>query len=181
LFFKKVFPRARVIGFEPDKNTFELLSRNVAENGLSDVSLHNVAVSSRTGEAPFFSNSQTPGSLVMSLSRERIAGEARQVPCVALSSFVHGPVDLLKMDIEGAEMDVMRELAASEALKNVRAIIMEYHHHITTEDGLSEVLRLLEDYSFGYDVGAALPANPGKFQDILLRVYRKGNSSPAHS
>jgi FkbM family methyltransferase len=178
LFFKKLFPRARVIGFEPDKNAFELLSRNVAENRLSDVSLYNVAVSSMTGEVPFFSNSQKPGSLVMSLI-ERKAGETRQVPCIALSSFVQGPVDLLKMDIEGAEMDVMRELAASEALKNVRAIVMEYHLHIRTEDALSEMLRLLEDHSFGYDLGAVLPAQPGKFQDILLRIYRKGISSSA--
>jgi hypothetical protein len=32
LFFKKLRPQAKIIGFEPDKKTFELLSRNVAEN-----------------------------------------------------------------------------------------------------------------------------------------------------
>jgi FkbM family methyltransferase len=173
LFFKKLLPRARIIGFEPDKKTFELLSRNVAENGLSDVSLYNAALSSRSGEATFFGDSESPESLRMSLVRERNAGKARQVPCVVLSSFVQGPVDLLKMDIEGAEMEVMQELAASGAMKNVKAMVMEYHHHIRPEDCLSEMLHLLEEHSFSYDIGAALPGAPGKFQDILLRVYKR--------
>jgi FkbM family methyltransferase len=180
LFFKKLFPHARVIGFEPDKSTFELLSRNVSENGLSDVSLHNVALSSTIGDATFFSNSrQTHGTLKMSLLQQRIDGETQQVPCVTLSSFVQGPVDLLKMDIEGAEMGVMQEVAAAGALKGVRAIVIEYHHHIRSEDGLSEMLRLLEDHSFRYDVGAELPPKPGKFQDILLRAYEKQSCSPS--
>jgi FkbM family methyltransferase len=172
LFFKKLRPRARIIGFEPDKPTFELLSRNVTENGLTGVSLHNAALSSRTGEVTFFSNGQGPGSLVMGLIEER-AGEARQVPSVVLSKFLQDPIDLLKMDIEGAEMDVMQELAASGTLKNVNAMVLEYHHHIRPEDHLSQMLRLLEEHSFGYDVSAKLPAAPGKFQDILLRAYRR--------
>ena len=178
LFFKRLRPRAKIIGFEPDVKTFELLRRNVTENGLSDVFLHNAAVSSRTGEVTFFSNSKNPGSLVMSLLKERMAGEAQQVPSVMLSSFVQGPVDLLKMDIEGAEMDVMQELVASGALANVNAIVMEYHHHIGPKDCLSEMLHLLEDQSFGYDVGATWPAAPGKFQDIVLRIYRKRGLRP---
>ncbi|WP_263354515.1 FkbM family methyltransferase [Acidicapsa acidisoli] len=179
LFFKKLFPQAKVIGFEPDKSMFELLSRNVSENGLSDVSLYNVALSSTIGEATFFSNSQLHlATLKGSLLQERIGGETQQVPCVTLSSFIHGPVDLLKIDIEGAEMGVMQEVAASGALKGVRAIVMEYHHHIRTEESLSEMLRLLEDNSFRYDLSAELPPKPCRFQDIMLRAYGKPNTSP---
>jgi len=178
LFFKKLFPQSKVTAFEPDRRTFELLSRNVAENGLSGVSLHNVAVSSKSGEAAFFSDSRSPGSLVMSTVKERIAGEARQVPCVTLSGFLKdSAVDLLKMDIEGAEMDVMLELEASGVLQNIEAMAMEFHHHIEPgEDRFSEMLRLLDEHSFGYDVAAALPGVPGRFQDIRLRIYRKEKS-----
>jgi FkbM family methyltransferase len=178
LFFKKLFPQAKVIGFEPDPGTFELLSRNVAENGLSDVHLHNVAVFSKTGEVPFFGDSLRPGSLVMSTVKERFAGESRQVRCVALSGFIKDSVvDLLKMDIEGAEMDVMLELEASGVLQNINEMAMEFHHHIKPEEErFSEMLRLLDEHSFGYDVAAILPGVPGRFQDIRLRVYRKGMS-----
>ena len=37
LFFKWVFPRATVVGFEPDPEAFELLTRNVSENRLEGV------------------------------------------------------------------------------------------------------------------------------------------------
>jgi len=173
LFFKMLLPRSKIIGFEPDKETFELLSRNITENGLSDVCLHNMAVSSTTGHVTFYSNSRSRGSLLMSLVKERIAGDARQVPCATLSSFVQEPIDLLKVDIEGAEMDVMRELTASGALKHVNAMLMEFHHHIKPDSSLADMLNLLQQQSFGYDIGATLPASLGKFQDILIRVYNE--------
>jgi predicted DNA-binding protein with PD1-like motif len=81
------------------------------------------------------------------------------------------------MDIEGAEMDVMLELEASGVLQNIEAMAMEFHHHIEPgEDRFSEMLRLLDEHSFGYDVAAALPGVPGRFQDIRLRIYRKEKS-----
>lgn len=173
LFFKKLFPAARIIGFEPDKKTFELLSRNVAENNLSDVRLHNAAVSSYNGEVTFFDNPEDPGSLMMSVHSERMSGRSRQVPCVRLSEFLTEPVDMLKMDIEGAETLVMPELVASGVLQNVKLLTMEYHHHLGPDDQLSKMLQLLEENSFGYDVGAKVPDPPRTFQDILLRTYRK--------
>ncbi len=178
LFFKRMYPRAKITGFEPDKKTFELLKRNVAENGLKDVSLHNVALSSEAGEAAFYSDSRTPGSLIMSLFKERMDGEAQKVPCVALSSFAQAPVDLLKMDIEGAEMDVLRELAASGALSNVKFMMMEYHHKTRSQDRLFELLLLLDKGSFGYDVAAVMPYALGNSQDVLLRIYRRGEAPP---
>jgi FkbM family methyltransferase len=178
LFFKQMYPRAKITGFEPDKKTFELLKRNVAENGLKDVSLHNVALSFEAGEAAFYSDSRTPGSLIMSLFKERMDGEARKVPCAPLSSFVQASVDLLKMDIEGAEMDVLRELAASGALSNVKYMVIEYHHKTRSQDRLSEMLLLLDECSFGYDVAAVMPYALGNSQDVLLRIYRRGEAPP---
>lgn len=178
LFFKKLFPQAKVTGFEPDPAAFALLSWNVTENRLSEVYLHNMAVTAKTGEIAFFRDSRSPGSLVMSTVKGRIDGASRQVPCVALSGFVKDSVvDLLKMDIEGAEMDVMLELEASGVLQNINEMAMEFHHHIKPEEErFSQMLRLLEEHSFGYDVAAALPGMPGKFQDIRLRIYRKVKS-----
>jgi FkbM family methyltransferase len=173
LFFKKLCPNARIVGFEPDRRTFQLLSRNVTENGLSNVTLHNAAVSGTTGELTFFSDSHTPGSLMMGVVKAPVADQAERLPCVKLSDYIDEAIDLLKMDVEGAEMDVMRDLAQSGKLEYVKAIVMEYHHHIRSEDSLSEMLRLLEENSFGYDLRAPLPSAPGKFQDILLRIYRK--------
>ena len=173
LFFKKMFPRAHVIGFEPDRITFELLSRNLSENGITDVVLHNAAVSMNRGEIRLFTYAEVPGSVLMSTVRESPDGAAQTVPSVQLSEYIHGPIDLLKIDVEGAELDVMTEIASSQVLNQVEQIIMEYHHHIHPDDDrFSQMLQLLEKNCFGYCVDARYPKSPAGFQDIELRIYR---------
>jgi len=179
LFFKKLYPRARVIGFEPDPQSFQMLSRNIRENGLQDITIHNMAVAARSGEITFYSLPNKPGSLLASTVPGRINGEAFQVPCVTLSSMMPGPVDLLKLDIEGAEVEVIRELAASDALGRIKTLLLEYHHHVSQDEDLAGMLRILEDYDFTFDVAAALPPRPGQFQDILLKSYKRGTAPGA--
>jgi hypothetical protein len=47
--FKRRFPKARIISFEPDPENFRLLQTNVAVNGFEGVELLNLAVSSQRG------------------------------------------------------------------------------------------------------------------------------------
>ena len=49
LFFKKLYPKARVIGFEPHPLTFQTLRENIERNSLSHVTLHCYALSDRDG------------------------------------------------------------------------------------------------------------------------------------
>ena len=89
---------------------------------------------------------------------------------------MNGDVELLKLDVEGAENAVMRELARSGKLQNVRQIHLEYHHHIDADvDALSTMLTLLEDPGFGYQVSARSRRHgePRIFQDIPIYGYRK--------
>src|SRR5438105_3045769 len=54
LFFKKLYPHAKIIAFEPSRETFKLLKLNVEQNNLHDVELVNAAVSDRAGEIDFY-------------------------------------------------------------------------------------------------------------------------------
>jgi hypothetical protein len=72
-----------------------------------------------------------------------------------LSDHVDGPVDLLKLDVEGAEHQIMSEMASCGALAEVQSIAMEYHHHIDPNvDRLSEMLALLERCGYAYHIAA---------------------------
>jgi len=179
LFFKRMYPAARIVAFEPDTKTFALLKRNVEANQLTDVSLNNLALSSETGSATFYSDLQRPGSLVMSLVKERTNGVPNAVLCDKLSRFVNAPVDLVKMDIEGAETDVIGEMRASGMLSKVSNVLMEFHHKTGPRQRLSDMLCMLEDASFGYDVQAKFPSGSGNSQDVLLRIYREAVGRPA--
>ena len=176
IFFKRLYPQARVVAFEPCKESFEILSRNVEANRLDGVQLHEVALQGNEGPVEFFVNDAHPASLTNCTSAGQVTGSPRMVRGVLLSRFITEPVDFLKMDIEGAEASVLEELARSGRIGMIREMVVEYHHHIDRrEDALSRMLRLLEENGFGYQIRSVpwQAFTRETFQDLLIRAYRK--------
>jgi FkbM family methyltransferase len=179
LFFKALYPNARVIGFEPDPFTFKILSENIALNGLSDVELHQCALSHVDGPLQFYRPADLEHStLQMNAIRPRQGNDK----CITvdgrrLSHFIgEVEIDLLKLDIEGTEVNVLSEIADADKLRNVKCIHFEYTLHTNADrDDLSLVLRLLERNGFGYQLWASKPAWPSERarQNILFYCYRK--------
>ena len=113
----------------------------------------------------------------MSVFRDRMAGETVRVPAVRLSSYVTGPVDFLKLDVEGSELPVLRDLVKSRAISRIGQMVIEFHHHMNPGvDNLSECLAILEAHGFGYQLTSGrvyTPITRGQFQDVLVHAYRK--------
>ena len=177
LFFKWLYPDGVVHCFEPDRPTFDLLRRNVQTNRLTDVHLHNVALSAAVGTVEFFVSASRNGSLLMSMDPQRSAAadyKRTTVEAAKLSAFVNGnDVELMKLDVEGAEQSVMTDLVQSGALGKVKQLVVEYHHHVDHRRAkLAAFLRLLEGAGLEYQVDAVSPHSRDEFQDILLRVFR---------
>lgn len=61
LYFKHVYPKARIIGFEPDPAIFPYLQENMTRNGLKDVQLVQAALASQEGTLTFYSDSKFGG------------------------------------------------------------------------------------------------------------------------
>jgi FkbM family methyltransferase len=176
LFFKALYPDARIMAFEPDPDTFQQLSENIRINNLSGIDLRNVALSSQDMNIEFFISSEAAGVLTMSADPNRISDARITVPAKRLSSFIPEHVDLMKVDIEGLEYSVLSELENSDVLRRIDRIHLEYHHHIRlAEDKMSEMLNLLERSGFGYQIQARSRKWPSfpVFQDIAIFAYRK--------
>ena len=175
LYFKWLYPRARIEAFEPDPTTFAVLKRNVTQNRLTGVVTHNCALWSENGEIDFFVDPTTPGSLLMSTDSSRLGGKVIQVPSRRLSDFILGPVDLLKLDVEGAEHRVLCDLLSSGKAQSIKQIVIEYHHRMENERScLADFLRQLEQAGFEYQIHASLfpVTSRGIFQDVLIGAYR---------
>lgn len=173
-FFKLRYPKARVTAFEPGASVYPILERNIRTNGLTDVELHNVAVSDAEGTVDFFMDGQVLGSMY-AVRGDGVDAQVHRVRTVPLSQYIDGPVDFLKIDIEGAENAVLPELARSGKLRLVRRMVIEYHHHLdAARDDFSVLLALLESEGFGYQLKTSARIFPaaGQFQDVLISCYR---------
>jgi FkbM family methyltransferase len=183
LFFKLLYPGATLTAFEPASQSFEMLRRNVDANELANVDLRRAAVGSTDGTIEFYEDA-APGSLTASVDPKRATARPMPVDRVRLSRFIDGEIDFLKIDVEGAEVDVLEDLAGSGALSRVDQMAIEYHHHVDpSADRLGSFLAQIEAQGFGYQIRSYLPSSGTRrtFQDLLIRAYRKspGRSSTA--
>jgi len=144
LYFKSVYPQARVVCFEPDGAAFRILKRNVEENRLDGVELVQAALASDVGVRGFKPDGSDGGRLVDERDSEV------KVKTVRLSEYLSNPVDFLKLNIEGMELPVLREAEASGRLRNVREMVLEYHGFAGEGQRLGAILDLLDRQGFRY-------------------------------
>jgi len=143
LYFKHVYPGARIIGFEPDPAIFYILKENVTRNGLTDVTLVNAGLGEETGTISFIPDESAGGRFAK--GEGSVTVQVKQ-----LSDYIGEPVDFLKLNIEGEELAVLQEAEASGRLRNVRELVLEYHGWANGEQRLGEILNLLDRQGFRY-------------------------------
>jgi len=151
LYFKHLYPRARVLAFEPDPELFPLLEENVRANGLTDVTSYQVAVAGEEGTLRLFADGKVGSSLSAKPSGSG-NGEANacEVSAVRLGPYLREPVDFLKMNIEGAEWEVIEDMEPN--LRRIREMVIEYHHLPGMPRTLHKILAVLDRQGFEYCV-----------------------------
>ncbi len=152
LFFKMIYPESEIMAFEADDKTFEILKYNILKNNILDVTLYNKAVSNSIGKITFYYDPNKPGCGRSGIMSKDLPA-CKEIEAVMLSDYINRQVDFLKMDIEGAEGLVLAELANSGRLHYIKKMVFEYHTNLNSEKNkLSEILRILEDHNFGYQI-----------------------------
>jgi FkbM family methyltransferase len=140
VFFACRYPAARIICVEPAETPQKTLRANIAP--FSNIEVVQVAVTDQDGTVNFY---EGPTDIGSSLSRREGSSEARPVQGKTLRSLLREAeverVDLLKVDIEGAEWDVLRDLGGVDA----RMIIAELHLDLCSAT-LDDFRRALSDY-----------------------------------
>lgn len=127
-YFKTLYPESEIWAFEPNPGAFELLEKNVKINGIQDVKLFHCALSDVEGQLDFYIPAQR-GSLNASSqnnsSSHQITVEGKQLSKLLPDRVI----DLIKIDIEGDEVKVVKDLHESKVLRSVRELVIEYHPH----------------------------------------------------
>jgi FkbM family methyltransferase len=150
LYFKKFYPGAKVIAIEPHPENFKLLERNTLwNNSLDNIELHNVALAATSGTIELHTDS-TPlhwystSSFIKGAWNHAQTSHILRVPSQPLVKFLTQPIDFLKMDIEGAEQEVL--VAAGNSIRQVKHMIVEFHP--TKHQSLAKLIEWLEEHQF---------------------------------
>ena len=143
--FRQLFPAARIVAFEPDPEIFSLLRRNLDRNGAGDTTVVNAALAGTAGPATFMHTGSDNGGL-----NPAVRGQPVTVARHRLSDHVTGPVSLLKLNIEGAEAEVVEELG--DLLGQVDQVLIEYHGFAELPQSLHRILARLDQHGLTYVV-----------------------------
>jgi FkbM family methyltransferase len=159
----RAFPQARIYCFEPSVSAFAELTKAVGTS--PRVSLNRLALAETEGEALLYAN--TPGSGLGSLTKRRLDhfgldfSHQEPVPVQTLQSWAASAgvesIDVLKLDVEGHELDVLR--GAGELLSRVRVIQFEFGGcNIDTRTYFQDYWYILSDDFELYRLGPAGPS-----------------------
>jgi FkbM family methyltransferase len=164
---------ARVYAFEPNPDCYRRLLKNVVENRLQDrIQTFNVALGEHvaSGTMRVEGGGTTGGTVVLGDSMTTDEGAHVTVTTVdhMVSALGIPRIDLLKIDVEGAEIDVLQ--GAARSLPMTRRMIIEYH----SRSLLAQVERLAAKHGFILDQKVEYyPQNADAGQDEVGIVYFK--------
>lgn len=154
IYFKSKYPQARILAFEPNPNTAKILRLNIKANHLKNIKVIEAGVWNEKGKKPLYVDSTSQNlwtwgdSLIKNIWSSQTPPQPILIKTVTLSSFLTKPIDLLKIDVEGAESKIIHECAGK--LKLVKNLILEYHETPKTnpQNKLSSIIKILEKANF---------------------------------
>ncbi len=135
LYWKRLYPHATILTFEPDPEIAAVLRSNITAAGIN-VEVNEAAVWTENGERQFSRLGAGTGRF----------GDGVPVSTVRLQDYLSEHVNLLKIDIEGAEIDVLTDCA--QVLHNIDRIFVEFHSFVDRPQRLNILVDLLTSAGF---------------------------------
>ena len=156
-------PQGRVIAFEPQIELAEYLRLVARQAGWDHVIVEHRGVAAATGVMELFvpGGAVTPGASFSKRVPERETCESSRVEVVSLDRYLDGgAVDVIKIDVEGLELDVLR--GAEHILETCAPLLVfECEGRHLERGAVTDVLRFLWDRGYEGEFvadGGMLPA-----------------------
>ncbi|WP_336514823.1 FkbM family methyltransferase [Pollutibacter soli] len=164
IYFKSLYPNATIQCFEPNPGAMHLLKLNVDENNLKDVTLHESALTAKERSVlltiPDQKSMLNAGVHFNADGSTSIIVQAEQ-----LSNYITaaGKVDLVKIDVEGSEYEIVKELQHSGVLagRAVKQFIIEFHTLLLKDKiSLDDFCSIFENNGYGVSQQKLFYHNP---------------------
>lgn len=163
---ERVGAAGEVHAFEPDPETFRWLCSNVERNDLGNVTTNQLALTAEPGTLQLFESAVNDVGSTSLREPRQFTGRVHDVACVPLDDYLrsHGieRVDLIKMDVEGAEISVLQGAKRILSAPDVPILIVEFEE--------------ARQRAFGFSC-AALADELGKYGYALF-IIEEGHLAP---
>lgn len=142
LLVARKFPKAKIFAFEPNPQQFKLLETNIKLNRIKNIRCYSIAIGTKKSYDLFLSNFNVHASTQNNLRAKthiKVVGKR-------LDRFIQNPIDLLKIDCEGAEVDILQSISKNK-MELIKKIIIEYHNHIIQNED-KKILTILGNWPY---------------------------------
>lgn len=144
LYFKKMYPDSVITAFEADPQIAEVLQENITKNKLHEINVISKAVWIDEQGVSFQADGADGGSIMEQSHVDK------KIESIRLKDYLEKTpyVDLLKIDIEGAEVEVLSD--CKDSLRHVSNMFVEYHAWQHEQQSLATLLDILQTSGFRY-------------------------------
>ena len=145
LYFKSIYPKATILALEADPDIAKVLEENMNKNKFNDIKVIPKAVWINNKGITFATEGADAGSIFGKNSKKSVLS-------IRLKDILkqYELIDLLKIDIEGAELEVLED--CKDQLHKVTNLIVEYHSWNNFEQKLDVLLSLLKQANYRYSL-----------------------------
>ncbi len=151
LFFKTQYPNSKILAFEPDNSNFELLNKNIKNWDLKNIEIQNAAIWIDNLGVNFIADGNMASKIDESNNTDH--NENQKTKSVRLKDLLTEKIEFLKIDIEGAEYEVL--LDCESKLSFVENLFIEYHGNYNEMYKLNKILNILIENNFKYYIKEA--------------------------
>jgi FkbM family methyltransferase len=149
IYFNSLFPEAKIFSFEPDTNNFIMLNRNLGN-------LKNIKTFQKGlwGKSAKIYLNIISGYVDFYVTEEKTPKTIAEIDCISIADLMTSEqldsIDILKLDIEGAEK-IIFETDPEKWLPKVGCIMIETHDRMTPNSSKA-LFDALQNYDFHLEV-----------------------------
>lgn len=180
-YFKNKYPNIRLIAIEASPINYDKLLRNIEYNKFDNIITINAFVSSKTQKIRFYHNAKKPGSSFGKGYKSNDSSDLVEfdVNTIKIDDVINDLKNIvIKIDVEGAEYEILEGLANSKNISQVLEITTEVSTQNQAQfDSLNMILSKFHYLGFeprlisNYDVmSLSDKLKQGHLQLILVRV-----------
>ena len=165
------WPSVKMYSIEPSQSTYQILEQNRKLNPNLNWQTFRYALWKHNGHVNFENKEYSTGSRInLDLKTTEI------VPAINLPTLLSKcgvPVDVMKLDIEGAEEAVLTD--NQDTLQSINTLIIEIHPHLCNQERIVTILR--EIYNFLYYIPNRRSSKPllvASHKAFSLPIFRNG-------